>query len=122
MPHVRGYRRADGTWVRPHHRRSRPAGTGRPVPAPRRVQTPATRPRPSAGQRTTRVRPHRRAEGTRGRGHRRRIGSPAAAAVAGSGFGGLVLLLLILAFLGSGAGAGGSPPGQAPTSPAGATG
>ncbi|MFF4693503.1 hypothetical protein [Streptomyces sp. NPDC001307] len=46
MAYVRGHRRSDGTYVRPHYRRTRPAAArpARPAPTPRRVNTAATRP------------------------------------------------------------------------------
>ncbi len=104
--HVRGHYRKDGSYVRPHTRRSRPA-SGR-IPSPRR--SPEAQALPET-VRTTRVRGHYRANGSYVRAHHRQIGAPAAAAAGG---GGLLLLLLILAALGSG----GSGATQAPTPPA----
>ncbi len=104
--HVLGHYRKDGSYVRPHTRRSRPA-SGR-IPSPRRAPEAQALPETV---RTIRVRGHYRADGSYVRAHHRQIGAPAAAAAGG---GGLLLLLLILAALGSGGGGA----TQAPTPPA----
>lgn len=116
MTHVRGYRRADGTYVRPHHRRTRPSGArpARPVPAPRRVSPTVARPQSASPGSTTRVRGYHRADGTYVRTHHRRISRPAAVAAGG---GGTILLILVLLVF-SGGGTGESSPSQSPSSPA----
>lgn len=110
MAHVKGHYRKDGTYVRPHTRRTRPK-SAHTIPSQR------TGPRPSLPQDvvlTTGVRGHYRADGTYVRPHRRRIGAPAAAAAAGGG--GLLILILILAALGGGGG--GTPQTSNPSAPA----
>ncbi|GHC90028.1 hypothetical protein GCM10010349_78110 [Streptomyces flavofungini] len=87
MAHVRGHHRKDGTYVRPHYRRSRRSTRSTSPSRPR-----ATIP---AGS-TTHVRGYRRGDGTYVRPHRRRMGAPAAMAVGGSGVLLFVLIVLLL--------------------------
>ncbi|GGZ38107.1 hypothetical protein [Streptomyces poonensis] len=96
MPHVCGHYRRDGSYVRPHYRRSR-GSTGttapsRPAPYPRAT--------PTVPGPTTRVRSHVRSNGSYVRAHRRRIGTPAK--VAGGGGGAVLLVLLMLGLLNGG--------------------
>lgn len=112
MAYVRGHRRSDGTYVRPHYRRTRPAAA-RPA---RRVNMTTVRPRPASASQTTRVRSYHRADGTYVRGHNRRISGPVAVAAAGGGS--VILFILLLLALMGGGGAGASTPSQHPTSPA----
>ncbi|MFE6780572.1 hypothetical protein [Streptomyces sp. NPDC057702] len=84
MAHVRGHYRRDGSYVRPHYRRSRRSTAGR-VP---------TRPRAAPPVATTHVRGHYR-DGSYVRAHERRI-SPRQATVGGTGAVLLLLLLLVL--------------------------
>lgn len=105
MPYVRGHYRRDGTYVRPHHRRSRrstrTSSSTRPGTYSRVGTTVPTRPAPASA--TTRVRGHYR-NGSYVRPHYRRISTPAAVAAAVRG-GGLLILLVVLALL-SGSGTG----------------
>ncbi|MCX4462378.1 hypothetical protein OOK58_58900 [Streptomyces sp. NBC_01728] len=91
MAYVRGHYRRDGSYVRPHHRRTRPAAPTSPrsVTYSRSV---STRPPSPAGP-TTYVRGHYR-NGSYVRPHHRRIGRPAVVAAAG---GGSVLLIVLVA-------------------------
>lgn len=112
MAHVKGHYRKDGTYVRPHTRRTR-TKSARAVPSQRGASRP---PLPPGVVPTTGVRGHHRADGTYVRPHRRRIGAPAAAAVGG---GGLLVIILILATLGGGSGGsgGGAPRTTGPSAP-----
>lgn len=100
MAYVRGHYRSDGTYVRPHHRRSsssaRSVSPTWPV-APRRAGTTTPAPSPVPAGATTRIRGHYR-NGAYVRPHRRRISAKEAA----GGGGGLLLLLLVLLLLGGG--------------------
>ncbi|MFD3699637.1 hypothetical protein ACFWUZ_26505 [Streptomyces sp. NPDC058646] len=113
MAHVKGHFRKDGTYVRPHTRRSRPK-SAHTIPPQRGSSRP---PLPQDVVPTTGVRGHYRADGTYVRPHRRRVGAPAAT-VAAAGGGGLMLLILILAALGGGGGGGGAPQTSNPSAPA----
>ncbi|MFF8265670.1 hypothetical protein [Streptomyces virginiae] len=111
MAHVKGHYRKDGTYVRPHTRRTRPK-SAHTIPSQRGASRPAL---PPDMVLTTGVRAHHRADGTYVRPHRRRTGPPAAAAAAGGG--GLLVLILILAALGGG-GVGSTPQTSNPSAPA----
>ncbi|MFD8621692.1 hypothetical protein [Streptomyces sp. NPDC059513] len=116
MTRVRAHRRADGTYVKAHNRRTRPR-SGTATAAPRR--TAAARPStvrsiPSQVGPTTRVRRYQRADGTRVRSHDRVL--PRGAVAVGSGIGGLVLFLLVLAALTAGGGGQSTPGDGAATS------
>lgn len=114
MAYVRGHYRSDGTYVRPHHRRTRPASArpARPVSAPRRVKTTVTRAYPASTGQATRVRSYYRSDGTYVRGHHRLISRPAAVAAGG---GGVLLLILLLLALTSGGTGNASTPDKHPT-------
>lgn len=101
MTRVRAHRRADGTHVKAHNRRTRPRA-GTTTAAPRRTAArPSTAPSiPAPAGPSTRVRSYRRADGTRVRGHHRTL--PPGTAVAGTGIGGLLIFFLILAALAPG--------------------
>ncbi|MFF2722079.1 hypothetical protein [Streptomyces sp. NPDC058011] len=99
MTRVRAHRRADGTYVKAHNRRTRPRTTTATT-TPRRTATirPGTvRSVPPPAGPTTRVRSYQRADGTRVRSHHRTLTPKTAAA--GTGIGGLLLLFLVLAAL-----------------------
>ncbi|KOG51003.1 hypothetical protein ADK76_37930 [Streptomyces griseoflavus] len=109
MAHVRGHYRRNGSYVRPHYRRTK--GSSRIAPSSRsstsrRIRT--TSPTPPGA--TTHVRSHYR-NGSHVRAHRRRLG-PGATAAAGGGI--ALLLILLIAVLGGGGGAE-ETPGQHPT-------
>lgn len=114
MAHVRGHYRSDGTYVRPHYRRTRPA-TARTASArsPRRVN--AVRPQSTPAVPMTRVRSYYRADGTYVRSHHRRISPPVAVAAGGGGV--VLFILLVLALLGGGGSGAKSTPSQHPSSP-----
>ncbi|QYA98896.1 hypothetical protein KZO11_37760 [Streptomyces anulatus] len=78
MTRVRAHRRADGTHVKAHNRRTRPRA-GTTTAAPRRTAArPSTAPSiPAPAGPSTRVRSYRRADGTRVRGHHRTLPPPA---------------------------------------------
>lgn len=117
MAHVRGYRRSDGTYVRPHYRRTRSAAArpARPAPVRRRVSTPATRARQSQVGQTTWVQSYHRGDGTYVRGHHRQISRRVVVAAGG----GLALFIFVmLALLSGGSSGAGSTPSQHPTPPA----
>ncbi|WP_411078251.1 hypothetical protein [Streptomyces sp. cmx-10-25] len=109
--HVRGHYRKDGSYVRPHTRRSRPA-SGR-IPSPRRAPEAQALPETV---RTTRVRGHYRANGSYVRAHHRQIGTPAVVAAGGSGLLAVVVLLILAALGGGGGGATQAPTPSAPVS------
>lgn len=92
MAQVRGHYRKNGSYVRPHTRRSRPAG----VPPARSVLRSHPAPARRSTGPTTHVRGHYRSNGSRVRPHRRRLGSSVTAKAGGSA---LVLFLLALALL-----------------------
>lgn len=100
MTHVRGHYRRNGSYVRPHHRRTRP-GSGKassPRSAAYTHSTAIASARRDSTDQTVRVRGHYR-DGVYVRPHVRRTGTPAAAA---GGGGALLLLLVVLAFLSGG--------------------
>lgn len=103
MTRVRAHRRADGTYVRAHTRRTRPrTGTTPAVPRRPAARRSAARSVPTApAGPTVRVRSYRRADGTYVRSHGRVLPQGVVVA-AGAGLGGLLLLLLVLAALSSG--------------------
>nr|WTE08759.1 hypothetical protein OH765_39965 [Streptomyces anulatus] len=116
MTRVRAHRRADGTYVKAHNRRTRPR-SGTMTAAPRRTGSPrpgTVRSIPSSIGPSTRVRRYQRADGTTVRSHNRLL--PRGAVAAGAGIGGLLLFLLVLAALTAGGGQ--STPGNGATSPA----
>ncbi|MFE9413990.1 hypothetical protein ACFYN0_35195 [Streptomyces sp. NPDC006704] len=84
MANVRGHYRKNGSYVRPHTRR-----TKGPCASPRAV---VPRPRPAGA--TTNVRGHYRKNGSYVRPHTRRMGGPAVVAAASGG--GLLLLIVVL--------------------------
>lgn len=119
MAHVRGHYRKDGTYVRPHTRRTKGAS------AQPRVQSavpPAVRPSvpyPRPENATTSVRAHYRKDGTYVRRHRRRLGplesiAPVPPVAVATG-GGALLLLIVVVLLALFAGGGGVPPTAGPT-------
>jgi hypothetical protein len=118
MAYVRGYRRSDGTYVRPHYRRARPAAArpARPTTVRRRVSTPVTRPYQNQMGLTTRVRGYQRADGTYVRSHHRRISRRVVVAASGGGI--ALFIFVLLALLGGGGTGTGSTPSQQPTTPA----
>lgn len=99
MAYVRGHYRKNGSYVRPHTRRTRP-GTGSAAPRP-------AAPRPAGV--TTNVRGHYR-NGSYVRPHRRRLGGPAAVAAGGGGL--LLLIVVLIALFGGG---GEAPAGTSPS-------
>lgn len=82
---VRGHRRADGTYVRPHNRKV----NGRTAAGGGYAAT-------AAGALTVPVRSHTRADGTYVRAHTRQISGTTVAAAGGGG--GVALLILLLLF------------------------
>ena len=90
MSHVRGHYRSNGSYVRPHTRRTRKSTTTRVT-----QQT-------STGY-STHVRGHYRSNGSYVRPHTRRLNTPATVVVGG---GGLFILFALLLLLGSCGGAG----------------
>ncbi|WP_078496399.1 MULTISPECIES: hypothetical protein [Streptomyces] len=117
MTRVRAHRRADGTHVKAHNRRTRPRA-GTPTAAPRRTSArPSAAPNvPAPAGPTTRVRSYRRADGTHVRGHHRTL--PPGTAVVGTGIGGLLIFFLILAALAPGGGENSPGKDVGPSAPA----
>jgi hypothetical protein len=112
MAYVRGHYRRDGSYVRPHHRRTRSAAPSSPrsVTYSRSV---SARPPSPAGP-TTYVRGHYR-NGSYVRPHHRRIGRPAVVAAAGGGSVLLIVLVALALLSMGGTGSKGTP--SSPTSP-----
>ncbi|GGV72168.1 hypothetical protein GCM10010277_84760 [Streptomyces longisporoflavus] len=112
MTYVRPHRRRDGTYVKGHHRRTRPRAAQPyampPRTAGRRAPAPRTRPVVSTGA-TAYVAPYSRADGTRVRGHHRTVAPRTAAVATGTG-GGFLLLVLVLLALAGGPGEGSKDP------------
>lgn len=112
MTYVRGHYRRDGSYVRPHHRRTRPRTVVRTATYSRPVAVSPSTPSGLTGP-TTRVRGHYR-NGVFVRAHDRRLASGVAVAAVGGGSG-LLILLVVLAAL-SVRGGGAIPgPGSRPT-------
>ncbi|MEW2417521.1 hypothetical protein AB0953_27900 [Streptomyces sp. NPDC046866] len=106
MANVRGHYRKNGSYVRPHTRRTKP-GSGSRRPA-------VPQPRPAGA--TTNVRGHYR-NGSYVRPHQRRLGAPVVVAAGG---GGLLLLIIVLVALFGGGGE--APAGTSPSPAVSATG
>ncbi len=121
MTHVRAHRRADGTYVRAHTRRSRPrSGTTDAAlrhTGPASVRRGTVRSIPVPVGPTTRVRAYQRADGTYVRSHDRALSGRAVVAT-GTGLGGLLLFLLLLAALSAGGGQSSPAERSGPSSPA----
>ncbi|MGF1428696.1 hypothetical protein [Kitasatospora sp. LaBMicrA B282] len=105
--HVRGHRRADGTYVRAHTRKvNGGTATG---------GCPATA---SSGPMTVPVRSHTRTDGTYVRAHTRQISGTTVAAAGGGGGAALLILLLLFGGGSHASGSTGQNPSPAPTSTA----
>ncbi|MEV0529938.1 hypothetical protein AB0I66_41675 [Streptomyces sp. NPDC050439] len=101
MTYVRPHRRRDGTYVKGHHRRTRPrAAQSYTSPSPAPARRSPSRPGPAATGPTTYVAPYSRADGTHVRGHHRSISPRTVAVATGSGGGFLLLILVLLALTG----------------------
>lgn len=110
MTRVRAHRRADGTYVRAHTRRTRPRTNTATTARRNTVRSIPTTP---AGT-TVRVRSYQRADGTYVRSHGRVL-PQGTVAVAGAGLGGLLILLLVLAALSTGGSQAAPGKGSAPS-------